>query len=115
MSQFGELLRNLRKQRKVTQRQLAERVGIDFTYISKIESGTMDPPAEDKIIRIAEVLQVQSEELILVANKVPKSFQRLITENKDIPVFLRKASELSPAQWKKIKQIIGEEGEGNPL
>jgi len=111
LSEFGELLRNLRKQRKVTQRQLAERVGIDFTYISKIESGTMDPPAEDKIIKIAEVLREQPEELILAAKKVPKSFQRLITENKEIPVFLRKASELSPAQWRKIKEIIGEEGE----
>lgn len=110
MSEFGELLRNLRKERKVTQRQLAERVGIDFTYISKIESGTMDPPAEDKIIKIAEVLQAEPEELILAAKKVPKSFQRLITENKEIPVFLRKASELSPAQWRKIKEIIGEEG-----
>jgi transcriptional regulator with XRE-family HTH domain len=114
LSEFGELLRNLRKQRRVTQRQLADQVGIDFTYISKIESGTMDPPAEDKIIRIAEVLLVEPEGLILAANKVPKSFQRLITENKEIPVFLRKASELSPAQWKRIKEIIGEEGEGNP-
>ncbi|UVI29046.1 helix-turn-helix domain-containing protein [Paenibacillus spongiae] len=114
MSGFGELLRDLRKQRKVTQRQLAERVGIDFTYISKIESGTMDPPAEDKIIRIAEVLQADPEALILAAKKVPKSFQRLITENKEIPVFLRKASELSPAQWRRIKEIIDEEGEGEP-
>lgn len=112
LSEFGELLRNLRKQRKVTQRQLAERVGIDFTYISKIESSTMDPPAEDKIIRISEVLQVEPEELILAAKKVPKSFQRLITENKEIPVFLRKASDLSSAQWRKIKEIIDEEGEG---
>lgn len=30
---------------------MAELVGIDFTYISKIENGTMDLPAEDKIIQ----------------------------------------------------------------
>ncbi|MDF2719770.1 MAG: transcriptional regulator, family [Paenibacillus sp.] len=110
MSGFGELLRSLRKQHKVTQRQLATLVGIDFTYISKIESGTMDPPAEDKIIRMAEVLHVEPEELILAAKKVPTTFQKLITENSDVPIFLRKASELSPAQWEKIKEIIhGEE------
>jgi transcriptional regulator with XRE-family HTH domain len=113
MSEFGEILRNLRKQRKVTQRQLADRVGIDFTYISKIESGTMDPPAEDKIIRIAEVLETEPEELILAANKIPKSFQKLITESKEVPLFLRRASELSPDQWRKIKEIIEEDGE-NP-
>lgn len=109
MSGFGELLRSLRKQNKITQRQLAALVGIDFTYISKIESGTMDPPAEDKIIRMAEVLHVEPEELILAAKKVPTSFQKLITENSDVPVFLRKASELSPEQWNKIKKILQEE------
>lgn len=106
MSDFGELLRDLRKQNKVTQRQLAALVGIDFTYISKIESGTMDPPAEDKIIRMAEVLHVDPEELILAAKKVPTTFQKLITENSDVPIFLRKASELSPEQWMKIKKIL---------
>ncbi|MDF2660857.1 MAG: transcriptional regulator, family [Paenibacillus sp.] len=114
MSEFGILLRQLRKNKKVTQRQLADWVGIDFTYISKIESGTMDPPAEDKIIRIAEVLGAEPEELILTAKKVPTSFQKLIVENKEVPVFLRKASDLSPAQWKKIQDIISEPGEDEP-
>lgn len=113
MTAFGELLRELRKRHKMTQRRLAELVGIDFTYISKIESGTMDPPAEDKIIKIAETLGVEADELILAAKKVPASFQRLITENRDVPVFLRKAPTLSPAQWKKIKDIIGEEEDGD--
>ncbi|RKN76004.1 helix-turn-helix domain-containing protein [Paenibacillus ginsengarvi] len=114
MSEFGELLRGLRKQHKVTQRQLAELVGIDFTYISKIESGTMDPPAEDKLIGIAEVLHVEPESLILAAKKVPTTFQRLITENSDVPMFLRKASRLSPGQWEKIKAIIDtDEEEGS--
>lgn len=111
MSEFGDLLRSLRKQHKITQRQLAALVGIDFTYISKIESGTMDPPAEDKIIRIAEVLGVEPEELILSAKKVPSTFHKLITENSDVPIFLRKASHLSPKQWEKIKEIIRSEEE----
>lgn len=111
MSEFGGMLRSLRKQHKITQRQLAALVGIDYTYISKIESGTMDPPAEDKIIRMAELLHVDPEELILTAKKVPSTFQKLITENSDVPVFLRKASHLSPAQWEKIKEILHGEGE----
>ncbi|GAA3405829.1 helix-turn-helix domain-containing protein [Paenibacillus hodogayensis] len=113
MSEFGELLRSLRKQHKITQRQLAALVGIDFTYISKIESGTMDPPAEDKIIRIAEVLQVEPEQLILKAKKVPATFHKLITENSDVPLFLRKASKLSPSQWEEIKEILQREEEGD--
>ena len=109
MSPFGELLRNLRKEKKVTQRRLAELVGIDFTYISKIENGSMDPPAEDKIVRIAEVLDVDPDDLILAAKKVPSRFQKLIVENSNVPVFLRKASRLSPDQWSKIQKIVDEE------
>lgn len=109
MRPFGEYLRELRKEKKVTQRRLAELVGIDFTYISKIENGSMDPPAEDKIIRIAEVLGVEPDELILAAKKVPSSYKKIIVENEHVPVFLRKASRLSPEQWSKIQKIVDEE------
>jgi len=36
---FGERLRELRKEQKISQRELATRVGVDFTYLSKIENG----------------------------------------------------------------------------
>lgn len=44
----------------------------------------------------------------MASKKVPSSFHRIITESKDVPLFLRKASSLSPKQWKEIKEIIGE-------
>jgi transcriptional regulator with XRE-family HTH domain len=108
MSEFGELLKALRKEKKVTQRRLAELVGIDFTYISKIESGAMDPPAEDKIVKIAEILGEDPDKLVIAAKKIPSDFHKMITENKDVPVFLRKASKFKPDQWKKINDILNE-------
>ena len=110
MSEFGELLKRLRKDKKISQRQLAELVGIDFTYISKIENGMMEPPAEDKIIKIADVFGEDPDELLIAAKKVPSHFQKVITENENIPVFLRRAPDLSPGQWEQIKRIIGEDG-----
>lgn len=109
MSDFGELLKGLRKQKKITQRQLADLVGIDFTYISKIENGTIEPPAEDKIIKIGEVFGEDPDELLIAAKKVPSHFRKVITENEHVPVFLRKAPDLSPKQWEQIKRIIGED------
>lgn len=106
MSEFGEILKTLRKEKKITQRKLAELVGIDFTYISKIESGAMDPPAEDKIVKIAEVLGEQPDTLIIAAKKIPRNFQKLITNNQELPVFLRKASKFTPDHWQKINDII---------
>jgi transcriptional regulator with XRE-family HTH domain len=40
---FGERLRQLRRERQMNQRALAERAGIDFTYLSKLENGRMAP------------------------------------------------------------------------
>lgn len=106
MNDFGKLLKNLRVEKKITQRKLAELVGIDFTYISKIENGTMEPPAEDKIVKIAEILGEDADQMLITAKKVPSHFQKVITENKDIPMLLRKADSLSPKQWEDIRRII---------
>jgi transcriptional regulator with XRE-family HTH domain len=106
MSEFGKILKALRNEKKISQRKLAETVGIDFTYVSKIESGTMDPPSEGTIIKLAKALDEDPDKMLLAAKKVPSDFQKVITENKDVPAFLRKANSITPEQWKKIHSII---------
>ncbi|MFZ3577857.1 helix-turn-helix domain-containing protein [Virgibacillus sp. DJP39] len=106
MSEFGDLLRSLRKEKKITQRKLAELIGIDFTYISKIENGSMEPPAENKIIKMAEVFETDKDKLLLAAKKVPNDFKRLITENENVPSFLRSVPNLSKKQWEDIQSIV---------
>ena len=56
---FGERVKELRKARGVSQRELARRVGIDFTYRSTIENDRMEPPSEGTIRRIAEALDAE--------------------------------------------------------
>ncbi|CAH0345733.1 hypothetical protein BCI9360_02031 [Bacillus sp. CECT 9360] len=109
MSEFGELLKSLRKEHKITQRGLAELIGIDFTYISKIENGSMESPAEDKILKMAEVFNIDPDKLLISAKKVPSDFHKIITENEHVPVFLRSASKLSTKQWEEIRKIIDKE------
>lgn len=109
MSEFGDMLKSLRTEKKISQRKLAELVGIDFTYISKIESGTMEPPAEGTIVKMAQFLGENPDKMLLVAKKVPSDFNKVIIENKDVPAFLRKVPNLSSVQWEKIRQIIDEE------
>lgn len=111
MSEFGYLLKSLRKEHKITQRRLAELIGIDFTYISKIENGSMEPPAEDKIIKMAELFGEDADTMLLLAKKVPSNFRKTITENKNVPIFLRSADKLTQKQWEKIKKVMDEEGE----
>jgi transcriptional regulator with XRE-family HTH domain len=68
---FGEKLRELRRDRGLSQRGLADRAGIDFTYLSKIENGRMEPPSEEVIRRVAEELDADADELIVLADKFP--------------------------------------------
>lgn len=93
---FGEKLRELRKQANISQRELAKRVGIDFTYLSKIENNLMNPPAEKTIVKIAKELNTNEEELILLAKKVPIDVQDLITGN---PLFVKFLRELEKRNY----------------
>ena len=52
---FGEKIRSLRRDHKLSQRGLAERVGLNFTYLSKIENGRLDfagYPSEETILKL---------------------------------------------------------------
>ncbi len=52
---YGEILREKRKELKLTQMQLAEKTGLKRTYISRIEQGYTDMQLSS-LIRISEVL-----------------------------------------------------------
>lgn len=52
---FGEILRNRRKELGMTQKELAEKIGRERTYINRIEKGETDMQLSS-FIRIAEAL-----------------------------------------------------------
>lgn len=91
--EFGRRLRDLRKQKNISQRDLAARVGIDFTYLSKIEGGRLAPPSEDVIRHIAQVLEADEDELINLAGKVPKDLKAVLEESPQAVELLRVLSE----------------------
>ena len=66
---LGQRIRKLRKDKKITQEQLAEMVGIDPKNISRIEKGNNYPTAEN-LTSIAKALNVDIYELF-VFNSIP--------------------------------------------
>lgn len=68
---FGQRLRELRKAKGMTQRELADKVGINFTYLSKLETGVMPRPGEKIILALAKVLDADLDELFGLARKIP--------------------------------------------
>ena len=60
---FGPVLRQLRAERKLTQEELAEKVGVVTSYISMMESGQKFPNLE-MLFALAEALEVTASEIV---------------------------------------------------
>jgi transcriptional regulator with XRE-family HTH domain len=83
---FGERIRELRKARNLTLRDVASKVKVNFTYVSKIENHKLDfgeYPSEDLIRKLAKVLHGDLDELLLLAEKIPEDIRRRVLERPD--------------------------------
>lgn len=78
--EFGVRLRALRKWVGLSQRELATKIGVDFTYVSKIENGLLPPPSEKVILRLAETLNVDKDELLTLAGRIPSDIAEILKD-----------------------------------
>jgi len=63
VQKFGMKLRKIRKAKGVTQEKLAEKAGMDFSYLNLIEGGKRNPTLKI-IAKIARVLGIRLDELM---------------------------------------------------
>ena len=103
--EFGARLRELRKQAGLSQRELADNVGVDFTYLSKIEGGVMPPPSEKVILRLAEVLNADKEELMTLGGKIPSDIAEML-KNREALQLLRSGRTQTKIRATSIKERI---------
>jgi transcriptional regulator with XRE-family HTH domain len=61
---FGDALREIRKEKCVSQEKLALDSGLDRTYVSLIERGVQSPTLRS-VLKVASVLGVKPSEIIL--------------------------------------------------
>ena len=105
---FGERLRQLRLDKTLSQRKLAEKIGIDFTYLSKIERGRMSPPSQETIMKLASVLEADSDELLVLADRVPDDVKDVVTKSAKLPAFLRELRDLDDDDIEDLRKRAGE-------
>jgi transcriptional regulator with XRE-family HTH domain len=106
MNDFGTFLREKRRVAGLSQRQLAERAGLDFSYISKLENGRLPAPAADTVVRLAEILGCPAEDLLSAAKKMPTGLSSGSLTDPGALRFLQEASRLrlSQEEW---EQLLG--------
>ena len=80
---FGEFLRGLRKDKKKTQRGLAKEVGVNYTYLSKVENDApgFNTVSEGTLRRLARALDTDPDVMITRAGKVPEDVQRMLIDD----------------------------------
>ncbi len=90
----------------LTLRELAQDLHIDFTYLSKIENGS-DVPGEDTLRNIAARFEVDPDELLALAGRVPAELTQRAREDRHMGRLLRKLPNLSEEQLHKIYGVAG--------
>jgi transcriptional regulator with XRE-family HTH domain len=73
---FGAFLRDQREKQGLTLRKFAERCGVATSYVSNIESGSMPPPSAPIIERMASILRLRPNVLLVRAGKLSVSTLR---------------------------------------
>ena len=68
MVNMGAKLKNLRKEKQLTQKQIADRIGLAISAVSSYESGTRYP-SYDVLIRLAHIFHVSTDYLLGVTDK----------------------------------------------
>ena len=117
MTDFGTFARQRRESlqehdRSYSLRQVAQRVGVQPSYLSRIERGLEAPPSEETIVRWADELGVDRDAMLALAGKVsrdlrqaiqkrPELFADLIRQLKDMPdhAILRLVREVRDGEW----------------
>lgn len=88
---FGQLIRKMRVEEELSQRELAGRVGIDFTYLSKIENSKVPPPSDEVIRKLAQELHADLEQLLALAAKVSQEdLRETVARDTRLGVLFRK-------------------------
>lgn len=117
MTTLGTFLRERRESLRATDRrysvrQVADRVGVQPSYLSKVERGEVSPPSEETLVKLARELDTDPDLLLAMAGKVssdllevirrrPMLFGELIRQLKDLPdhAVLRVVREVRDGDW----------------
>lgn len=105
---LGALIRKLRRQANLTLNQLAERIPMSPSALSRTELGTQGPPPDEAIEAIAKGLGIKPDDLLRAAGRRPsdedfeetvlKRLDRLYRELQQVQTDLRTLTETREGQ-----------------
>ncbi len=105
---FGSALRDQRRAIGISQRELAEKASLDFSYISKLENDRLPPPAADTIVTLCRILGSAPDDLLAMTGKIPSKVRETVSATPGAQEFLRVAQrlQLSDTEWRRLTKSI---------
>lgn len=115
-NEFGSFVREVReglqeRDARFSQRQVALRIGVEPTYLSKVERGEVAPPSEATIVRLADDLGQDPDVLLGLAGKVSSELQEIIRRRPKL--FAELIRELRKAPDRALLRIVREVKDGD--
>ncbi len=80
MEDFGEYLRGLRTEQRLSLREVEEWAGVSSSYLAQIEQGKRRPPGADILKRLAPVYNVPIRDLLRAAGYLEERITELSEE-----------------------------------
>jgi HTH-type transcriptional regulator, competence development regulator len=102
---FGAFIRRKREAKEIGLREMAKKIGVSPTYLSKVERDEFSPPAEDKVRKIAVILDLDADELLARAGRVASDLTEIIKRQpREAASFLRSTSRLTADEWRELTE-----------
>ncbi len=116
MTRFGEAATATRQRlretdRRYSLRQVARRIGVEPSYLSKVERGQVAPPSEATTVRLAKELGQDPDVFLAMAGKVSRDLQDIICKRPAL--FAELIRQLKDAPDHAILHIVREVRDGD--
>lgn len=74
---FGKVLKSLRTKKGISIKKLAPEIGLDYTYISKLENSKVNPSLK-VVNKLSRYFDYNSDELLATAGRIPKDVEDIL-------------------------------------
>lgn len=108
---FGTRIRELRQAKNLTLRDVAKKVRVTFTYLSKIENQKLsfgEYPSNELIVKLASALDADPDELLLLAEKIPEGIRQRVLQRPDV---FRKMADLDDRRLDRVLAFLESENQ----
>lgn len=115
METFGETLKRLREEARLSQNALAKASGLNASYVNRLESGEREPPRPETVMLLASGLGDKREvtdELLTAAGHLPLAISKLGPQDQTLRIVAEILTDekLTEEDRKEFRHVVEEIG-----